>query len=312
MLSRVAERVYWMARYIERAENTARMVIAYYHLVLDIPKTVELSWKTVVSIAGGEQAYEQRYQKYDERNCVKFLLADAENPSSILNSLSYARENVRTTRDIVPSEAWEAVNELTRFARDDVEQGIGRRGRYTYLSEVVSRCQQLAGLLAGTMSHDAAYDFIRAGRNLERADMTTRLLDVAATGLLERAGVSGPFDTLLWVNILKSLSAFQMYRRHVKHRISGRDVVRFLLQDRDFPRAVAQALGEVESSLGNLPRNEIPLRFIAQVKRHVLEADVERLLEPGELHRFIDASQKELSETHAAIAETWFRLDKTT
>ena len=310
MLSRVAERLYWMARYIERAENTARMVMAFSHLALDMPRSVQLSWKSMVSTTGGDAAFDHHYQRDDERNCVKFLLADLDNPGSIMSSLSGARENVRTTRDLVPSEAWESVNELYLFGKANAEAGVGKRGRYAFLSEIISRCQQITGLLAGTMSHDHAYDFIRAGRNLERADMSSRLLDVAGIGLLSKDEDMQPFENLLWINILKSVSGFQMYRQHVRRRVNGALVIQFLLQDKQFPRAIAHALGEVETSLANLPRNELPLRFIAQVKRHVQDAKVETLLKPEELHQFLDQIQMEMAETHASIVDNWFRLDR--
>ncbi|MCG5511818.1 MULTISPECIES: alpha-E domain-containing protein [Ectothiorhodospira] len=314
MLSRVAERLYWMARYIERAENTARMVTAFNHLALDMPRSVRLSWRGMVSITGNESIYEKNYRKYDERNVVKFLLADDDNPGSILNALRAARENVRTTRDLVPSEVWETVNELYHHADSALDTGMSKRGRYQYLVKVISHCQQLTGMLAGTMSHDAAYDFIRAGRNLERADMTTRLLDVGAMGLLSNdpqdEAAMAQFESLLWVNILKSLSAFQMYRQHVRRRVNGEDVLKYIFQDREFPRAVAHALGEVEISLTNLPRNETPLRLAIQVRRHVMEANVDKLLEADELHRFIDQLQQEMNELHDMIADTWFSLDR--
>jgi uncharacterized alpha-E superfamily protein len=263
MLSRVAERLYWLARYIERAENTARMVMSFNLVSLDMPKTVTLSWKGLVAVTGTDDIFDEHYQRDDERNCVKFLIADHYNPSSVFSSLKAARENVRTTRDLVPSEAWEIVNELYLFARDNMDAGIGKRGRYQFLSEIVQRCQTLTGLLAGCMSHDPAYDFIRLGRNLERADMTSRQIDVGAIRFLKKASDDpSPYDGLLWTSILRSQSGFQMYRQHVKRRINGTDVVRFLLQDIPFPRAVAHALRYVQEALERLPRNEVPLRLV--------------------------------------------------
>lgn len=314
MLSRVAERLYWMARYIERTENTARMVTAFNHLALDMPYQTRVSWAGLVSITGSEAVFEERYPEYNEANVVKFLLGDPANPGSILNAVNSARENVRTTRDRVPTEVWETVNELHLYARFNLDAGEGKRGRYRYLSQIRSRCQQITGMLAGTMSHDHAYDLIKAGRNLERADMTSRLLDVGAVGLLSRGkdadeGAS-PFEGLLWINILKSLSAFQMYRQHVRRRINAADVLRFLLQNPEFPRSIGHGLAEVENSLANLPRNDIPLRMAMQVKRHAVDSQVDKLLEPRELHRFIDDLQKEMAELHGLVAETWFRVDK--
>ncbi len=311
MLSRVAERLYWMARYIERAENTARMTMAFNTLALDMPRTVELSWRGLVLAATGADAiFDEHYQREDERNCVKFLIADSYNPGSILSSLRAARENMRTTRDLVPSEAWEIANELYLFARDNADAGLTKRGRFDYLTSVVRRCQMLTGLLAGCMSHDAAYDFIRLGRNLERADMTSRQIDVGAIRLLARRDDPEPYEGLLWISVLRSQSAFQMYRQHVRRRINGVDVVRFLLQDVPFPRAVAHALSRAEAAIECLPRNGIPLRLVIQARRHVLDADVDGLVRDEGLHGFIDQMQREIAGIHNAIAATWFPADR--
>lgn len=311
MLSRVAERVYWLARYIERAENTARMIMSFHLVSLDMPKAVQLSWKGLVAVTGTDDIFDEHYQRDDERNCVKFLMADHYNPSSIFSSLKSARENVRTTRDLVPSEAWEIVNELFLFARDNMDTGIGKRGRYQFLSEIVQRCQTLTGLLAGCMSHDPAYDFIRLGRNLERADMTSRQIDIGAIRFLKKSTDDpSPYDGLLWTSILRSQSGFQMYRQHVKRRINGVDVVRFLLQDIPFPRAVAHALRYVQEALERLPRNEVPLRLVMQARRHALGADVDQLIAEDRLHDFLDTLQQDIAEIHNAIVDTWFSLDK--
>ncbi len=310
MLSRVAERVYWLARYVERAENTARMVMSFHLVSLDMPKTVQLSWKGLVAVTGTDPIFDEHYQREDERNCVKFLLADHYNPSSVFSSLKSARENIRTTRDLVPSEAWEIINELYLFTRDNLDSGIGKRGRYEFLAEVVQRCQTLTGLLAGCMSHDSAYDFVRLGRNLERADMTSRQIDVGAIRFLKKGADPDPYDGLLWTSILRSQSGFQMYRQHVKRRINGVDVVRFLLQDTPFPRTVAHGLHNVQDALEPLPRNEVPLRLVMQARRHALNADVDQLIADDRLHDFIDSLQLDIAEIHTAILETWFRIDK--
>lgn len=310
MLSRVAERLYWMARYIERAENTSRMVMAFNTLSLDMPKSVELSWKKLVAVTGMDELFDERYQREDDRNCVKFLIADAWNPGSILSTLRSARENVRTTRDLVPTEGWEIVNELYLFARDNAEQGLGKRGRHEFLSEIVQRCQTLNGLMAGCMSHDAAYDFIRIGYNVERADMATRQIDVGALRLMARGDDEAePYEGLLWTSILRSQSAFQMYRQHVKRRVNGVDVVRYLLQDVDFPRSVAHALSRCENALGRLPHHELPLRMAIETRRHALNADVPKLVADHALHDFMDRVQMEVGELHESIATCWFPHD---
>lgn len=169
MLSRVAERLYWMARYLERAENNARMIMAFNSLAMDMPRETQLSWKGLVEVTGMGGLFDQHHMRADERNCVKFLMADNYNPSSIVSCIKAARENVRTTRDQVPTDAWEVINELYRYVTEHIDQGIGKRARYEFLNEIVGRCQMFNGLLIGCMSHDAGYDFIRVGRNLEES-----------------------------------------------------------------------------------------------------------------------------------------------
>lgn len=305
MLSRVAERVYWTARYLERAENTARLVGVYANLLLDLPKGYTVGWHTLIGITGSEQPFGEHHEQADERNVVRFLLTDPANPSSVLSALAGARENVRTTRDLFPAEVWEAVNELHLFARHHAQGGINRNQRHEYLSHIVDGCQQLTGQLAGTMSHDDAYDFVRLGRDLERADMTTRILDVGVATLQEQDDTAAPLLSTLWINVLRSLSAYQMYRRHVRASVNGRDVATFLLRDAQFPRAVRYCVDELETALARLPRGETPLRAIARISRLLTETDP-KAIDREQLHHFIDDLQLELGQLHAAIAQTWF------
>lgn len=308
MLSRVAERIYWMGRYIERAESTARLVSAYMSEILDLPKGIERGWGQLLYITASEERFFKRYQNVDERNTIKFLLADDFNPSSILTCLAATRENVRTTRDRLPIEAWENANELYRYAKNNVQKGIARRERFYFLKTIVSRCQQITGLLAGTMSHDDAYSFARVGRNLERTDMSTRIVDSAVALLIPRKHEPAPFDNILWVNVLKSLSAYQMYRLHVRRPVEGEAVVRYLLQDTQYPRAVGHTVNEVVSCLYNLPRNDGPLRSAARLQRRIKEADIADM-DLRALHAFIDELQLGLAALHESIQTNWFSFD---
>ena len=311
MLSRVAERLYWMARYLERAENNARMIMAFNSLALDMPRETQLSWKGLVAVTGMGALFDQHHQKADERNCVKFLMADGYNPSSIASCITAARENVRTTRDQVPTDAWEVINELYRYVQEYIDQGVGKRARYEFLNEIVGRCQMLNGLLAGCMSHDSGYDFIRVGRNLERADMATRQIEVGALQFLDGWDGTDTYGGLLWTSVLRYQSAFQMYRHNVRRKVNGPHVIRFLLQNEPFPRSVLHSLSEVASALGRLPRNEIPLRTALQAVRHTREADVDALIRKDEGILFLENLQLEIGELHEDIAETWFPVYET-
>ncbi|MCH8497223.1 MAG: alpha-E domain-containing protein [Marinobacter sp.] len=308
MLSRVAERLYWMARYLERAENTSRMIMAFNSLALDMPRNQSLSWRSLVSVTGMEGIFNEHYQRDDERNCVKFLIADAYNPSAVASCLRAARENIRTTRDQVPTEAWEVINELYRYTFENLDTAISKRGRHAVLSEIVGRCQMLTGLLTGCMSHDAGYDFIRLGRNLERADMATRQIEIGALQLQVREDDNEPYEGLLWTSVLRYQSAFQMYRQNVRRRVNGPQVVSFLLQNEPFPRSVLHCLNEVVTALERLPRNSVPLRTALQTARHAGEADVHQLIVDDDLIDYLDRLQLEIGELHRDIVRCWFPI----
>ncbi|MBK9951684.1 MAG: alpha-E domain-containing protein [Candidatus Competibacteraceae bacterium] len=343
MLSRVAHNIYWIARYIERAEDTARLINVNTNLLLDLPRSMTFGWLPLIFIVGAEeQFYEKDPERLaDESTVVKFLIGDSDNPGSILCSLAAARENLRTTRDTVPQEAWEQINSLYIFARDHLPT---RRGRFEFLRRVIHGAQQINGLLAGSMSRSAAYDFVRLGRFLERADLTTRILDVRSADLLPRIPLpavseqartprkaesrqtqsqvqtltqsqlqsmpskpveQNPFDSIQWMSVLKSLSAYQMYRQQVRLRVGGSDVVKFLLQDPSFPRAVSFCLQELEFCLRKLPKNAASLAAVDALKQRLNSAEIPELAHQG-LHEFIDEFQIDLGALHNLIAVTYF------
>ena len=181
--------------------------------------------------------------------------------------------------------------------------------RFSVLKTIVARCQQLEGLLAGTMSHGEAYEFVALGRNLERADMTTRIVDSAVYILMPRRAAPGEYDSILWMNVLRSLSGYQMYRQHVRNRVEADQVVHFLLRDRHFPRAFGGALAEAERGLGTLPRNGEALRSLARVRRAIEQAPIGEM-GLDDLHRLIDEVQGDLGEVHDRIHATWFSAER--
>jgi uncharacterized alpha-E superfamily protein len=306
MLSRVASNIYWMARYIERAENTARLVNVNTHLLLDLPKRVRLGWEPIIDINSNRDDFYKLYQAADERSVVRFMVADTKNPGSILSSLSMARENARTVRDIIPREAWEQANELFLAAKNNAQSALTHRHRYDYLRSITLGAQTITGLLAGTMTHDESYHFLRLGRNLERADMTTRIIDVRSASLLpDMAEELTPFENLQWMSVLKSLTAYQMYRRGMRLRIRRPDVLKFLLQEERFPRALSHTLLEAESCLRELSHNEKPLQLLTRLQRKLKRAKPDELLQE-KLHDFIDEMQLGLISISDSIEKTYF------
>lgn len=311
MLSRVAEQLYWFARNIERAENTARLINVNTNLLLDLPRQHEFGWESLIEITGGEALFADLYDTPDERNVIRFLVSDNSNPSSIQACLFFARENLRTTRDIVPREAWELVNDLHLFTKNSINNGLSRRRRWSFMKNIIGGSHQITGLLSGTMNHDVGYDFMRLGRNLERADMTSRIVDVrSADLLLEHEGLT-PFENIQWMSVLKSLTAYQMYRQHVKMRVRGPQVLKFLLQTEAFPRSLAHCLQQVQVCLENLPDSDTLLRNVLSLRRNIRETDVDVLAKTGhDLHNYIDQIQGQFAALHTTITTHYFRSDE--
>ena len=310
MLSRVAERIYWQARYLERAENTARLLSVFSTLLLDLPPDTKLGWRSLVEITGTDRAFDEKYKQANERNVMRFLLLDS--ASSLLNTLENTRENARTTREIMPLEAFEQINDLFHYAKDNAADSISGGSRHKFLEEILSICHEISGLMAGSMSRGAAYSFVRLGRSLERADMATRIIDVGSGNLLTKIGVgenpaksNESYENTLWMNILRSLTAYQMYRQHVKHRVNGEDVVRFLLQDDDFPRAATHVLTTITKVLKHLPNNTKAAKQVDKTLRIIGRGNIGKLLDAG-LFQYLDDLQVEIAKIHTSIADTWF------
>ena len=306
MFSRVAENIYWMARCIERAENTARLVSVNANLLLDLPRGVQLDWEPLITIVGMNQPFQERYSEASERNVMRFLIGDQNNPNSILSSLRNARENCRTVRDIVPRSGWERLNELFLYAKDNVNSGLTKGGRYAYLTRIITGSQGISGLLSGTMARDEAYQFLRIGRNLERADMTTRIIDVRSTDLLpEETPESKAFDTIQWISVLNSLSAYQAYRRLVQVQVSRAEVLIFLFQNRLFPRAFNHCIDTVKDGLQPLKNSQQGVKVLADLKE-LVEATPVNTLRQTPLHDFIDRLQLEVINLHKVLEKSYF------
>jgi len=314
MLSRVAENLYWLGRYMERAENTGRIVNVNGNLLLDLPKGIAAGWQPLIEITGSGETYRESHHDFEERNVVRFLLGDNQNPGSIISSLSMARENARTIRDIIPRETWELINELYIYARDNLQSGLSKRGRYEYLKRIMRASQTFVGLSSGAMSADAGHEFLCIGRMLERADMTTRIIDVRSASLIP-AETSGllPFENIQWISVLKSLTAYQMYRQHVQARVRRADALRFLLLDDDFPRSVYRCVALVDESLQELPRSKAPRSAVKGMEKAVKSGDIAKMAESNSaLHAFIDRLQVSLGQIHNEIARTYFHIEQPT
>lgn len=307
MLSRSAERLYWLARYLERTENTAKLISVYMNLLMDMPRGVEMGWKQLIRINGSEQAFSENHKITNERTVIRFLLAEENHLGSIISSLRAARENIRTTRELLPDEAWEQVNEMYLYAKNNLHTVGSRRDRVLFLNEILKGCQRFTGLLSGYMSHNHPYRFIRLGRNLERADMTSRILDLASLLLSDsRSNELRQYETILWMNILSALNALLMYRQQVRSRIRGDDVLAFLLQDPDLPRSISCCLAEMTDSLTRLPNhNGLPVE-VAKLSEYVQGINTHNTTQ-AQLRIILDGLQDRLGTLHNHISDSWFQ-----
>ncbi|TVQ36707.1 MAG: alpha-E domain-containing protein [Wenzhouxiangella sp.] len=307
MLSRLAENLYWHGRYLERAEDLARLINVNAHLNLDLPSGLSAGWEPLVRITGNAARFKAEEREAGERQVVRFLLSDEANSGSLKATLENARENLRSARDLLPREVWEQMNGLYIKGNEQLTGNLSKRRRHEFLRELILDCQQIAGTLLGCMSQDHAYDFILIGRYLERADMTTRILEVRGYDLLpDDIENLSPYESIQWMSVLKSLTGYQMYRRHVRLRVNGNDVLRFLLRNDEFPRSVMFCLRALEALIEGLPgEDDQALRAITRLQRTLNETKLVGLRgEP--LGKLMDKLQIELAETHDAVRQTWF------
>lgn len=311
MLSRVANSIYWMSRYLERAENVARFIAVNVHLMLDLGLTrANTQWEPLVITSGDEADFHKRYKDFTEKNVIQFLTFDEKNPNSILSCINMARENARTVRESISSEMWEKINELYHH----VQKNSRRRSvddLQAFYTQIRTASHLISGLTEDTLSHDEGWHFSRMGRMLERADKTARILDVKYFLLLPKLEyVDSPYDAVEWGAVLKSANAFDMYRKRF-HRVHYHDVADFMIFSLEFPRAMAFCVRSAMKSLKAVTGEQaegVPAVLEIQKLQDMLSAtSVEVVLANG-LHEFIDVFQFNLNIVDRAIHRSFFDL----
>jgi len=308
LLSRVADNIYWAGRYLERAEATARLVKTHTGLFLDLPRSAGLGWTPLLAVTGSAEIYGQEHIGSSEDEVVSFLLDDPAHVGSVVNSVDRAHEALRATRALVPQRSWEIAHELHIWTMDTCSDGVDRRARMRWTEDLIRWCNLLSGSLLATMTRDDAYSFLEIGRFIERAEMTTRVLDVQAGVLMaDGAHTLRPYADLTWLAVLRSLGAEQMFRRSSGGLVSGVDAVRFLLRDPAFPRSVEHCLIEVSRWLLELPRHEHPMTGCAVVQQHLDATDESGLTADG-LHALVDELQKGLGSLHDSVSDAFLTV----
>jgi uncharacterized alpha-E superfamily protein len=313
MLSRVADSIYWMSRYIERAENVARFIDVNLHLMLDLPVGSTQQWRPLVDITGDTTAFVERYGEATQQNVIHFLTFDVDNPNSIVSCLRLARENARSVREVISSEMWEQINGFYLMLHAVAARAGSPADPHGLFADIKTSSQLFAAVADATMTHNEGWHFCRLGRELERADKTSRILDVKYFLLLPTiADVGTTFDDIQWAAVLRSASAFEMYRK--RHgRIAPDRIVEFLLLDPEFPRAIRYCLMEARESVhaisgtaAGMFRNPAE-RLLGELCSELAYAHIEDIIGEG-LHEYLDGLQTKMNRVSGGIYETFFAV----
>jgi uncharacterized alpha-E superfamily protein len=316
MLSRVADSIYWLTRYVERAENVARFVEVNLNLLLDSPSGTT-QWDPIVLTTGDLPLFRDRYGEATAENVIRFLTFDADYPNSILSCLRSARENARSVREVISSEMWQQVNSFYLMVTEVAQSGSlsDLTTILNFFDEVKMQSHLFAGVMDATMTHNEGWHFGQIGRLIERADKTARILDVKYYILLPSPkDVGSTLDELQWMALLKSASAYEMYRKQGAHRISPVAVAEFLILDREFPRSVRSCILAAERSLHHITGTpigkwRIPVeRSLGKLRSDLDYITIEEIVQQG-LHEFLDDLQSRMNEVGDTIFTTFFSLE---
>ena len=304
MLARHAESLFWAGRYIERAEDTARLLDVTYHGLLEAsPVEAARAWSDLLAVLRLHTAFAESGRAIDGVSVSEFLAVDDDNPGSIIAAVGQARENVRSVRELVTTELWEAINRFhldmrSRNLRSDLEERP-----FELYALVKRRCQLVAGVAAETMPRDDGWRFLQVGWMLERAEMGCRLLDIRYGGE-QRIGFHH------WLGTLKSASASEAYRRAYKGSMDPVDVLDFLLFSRQFPRSVLFCLRRAENDLGRLgsgdSRLSRPERLLGRIRADLEFRDVHEVLLEG-VPSFVDQLLRGVRQVAESVALEYFR-----
>jgi uncharacterized alpha-E superfamily protein len=313
MLSRVADACFWIGRYLERAENVARFADVNQYLLVDLPGERGEQWEPLVQITGDEAFYTANYGEATRENVLRFLTFDPLYLNSIASCVQQARENARAIRDTITVELWEHINHF----HDMMGDGAARYGAgdvpYEFFARVKNAGQLFSGLLDSAMTHGEPWHFIRLGQFIERAEKTTRLLDVKYFILLPSAEyVGSTLDELHWVAVLRSASALQMYRKQYG-LIRPDRIIDFLLFDRTFPRSVLFCLLGAQRCLHAISGTPLgaygnePEQRLGQLTSTMSYLNAAEIIRAG-MHEYLDDLQERINEAGHSIHDFYFAI----
>jgi len=314
MLSRVANSIYWLGRYLERAENYARFIDVNFNLMLDLPQDMKEQWEPLIMTSGDSALYLSKYKNFDSKNVIHFLVFDLDNTNSIFSSITMARENARIIRENLTKETWEKLNELYHFVKEkSAVKDWKKEDPRMFFERVKNQILLLYGLAESTVARTEGWYFRQLGMYLERADKTSRILDVKYHILLPSPNMIGsPLDFLHWTALLKSVTAFNTYRRLYGNIIPS-GVVEFLIFNKYFPRSVFYCLREAENCLSKISggmesgfRNSAE-KAMGELRSKLEFADVNDVIEIG-LHEYLDDLQVKINQISNKVDSNFFQI----
>ncbi len=313
MLSRVANFLYWLNRYVERAENIARIIDVNLNFILDSDVSKNEQWEPLVLISGSKEYFFGKYGEATRENVINFLLFDTQYPSSIINCLSMARENATTVREIINIEMWEQINKFYMFAKKIAGKKLNIDNIHDFLEEVKINCHIFSGIQESTLSRGESWHFGRLGKMLECADQTSRIIDVKYFHILpSSASVGSNYDILQWAAILKSASGFEMYTKKYK-LIRPDKILEFLILDKEFPRSINfclhranQCLHAISASSTDTYVNKAE-QSLGALNSELAFSDIDTIVKTG-LHEFIDSFQLKLIKVNRDISRKYFDM----
>lgn len=312
MLSRVAESLFWLGRYTERAENYASFIYTNSNLTLDLPPGVKEQWRPLILATGDEKVYLSHYEGYKRHDALKFLGYDHENANSILQSIEKARENARQIRDSISNDTWEVLNDLYHFNKNCKKRKVWSLSDAECFKQTKQKLQLLQGIAYDTAPRTQGWYFSQLGKYIERADKISRILDVKYHTLLPSIeDVGSPLDFLHWTALLNSLSAFNAYRKFYG-KIDPKNIVEYILLNRHFPKSILFCLSNAEICLREISHEQFGYSNEAERKLGLLRSELEYanitdIFNQG-LHEYLDDLQIKLNDISSAVSEKYFKV----
>jgi len=311
MLLKSVDHIFWLGRYLERLDDTARLINATSHLLIDSHQDTQFGWPILLEVLGQDskailgtavatvEGDQGKLSVADtEKAVMAYLINSSDSPVSILYTSSALKYNARSVRPLIPRDMWEELNALDLFLQQHCSMAVSRQQRYQLMSEVSRRCQMVVGVLDGTMLRSEAFDLFNVGRHVERADMTTRIMDVMVLQQLQPTQIKR--EKFRWTSILNALGGVESYQHYVAHQAADVDAIDYLLTYADFPRSIAYCLNRVGASARGLPHSVSILQQVYQLQS-LLQHQSLAELSTEQLHHLIDLIQAGIISLHQAI-----------